>query len=305
MEAPMSKTMLSVLLAVLLAGTPGLALEITSVAPTRATPATRVILTGGIFSPQTRIFLGEQLVAPTQVLPRELVFIVPPLPPGSYSLTVQDEIDTVVEPFNFEVLAAHPQIVAVEPSILDVCADETKRLVRVEGENFRPGTMLLLNSNAVNSRVLDAGSIEFRFPDLPAGVYGVEARNPDGTTSLPHSLWVNSVPEITGIERGEDFVNHYEVFIRGNNFFFNSILVVSEPDTFRGSGYRQITYYGNRSAPNLAQGTYSAQGESLQYNDCRTLLYMRYPNNFQDKELILQVFNPDGKKTEPYSVTLP
>jgi len=32
---------------------------------------------------------------------------------------------------------------------------------------------------------------------------------------------------------------------------------------------------------------------------------MRYPNNFQDKELILQVINPDGKKTEPYAVTLP
>ena len=90
-----------------------------------------------------------------------------------------------------------------------------------------------------------------------------------------------------------------------SNFFFNSILVVSEPDTFRGGGYRQITYYANRSAPNLAQGNYSAQGERLQYNDCRTLLYMRYPNNFQDKELILQVINPDGKKTEPYAVTLP
>jgi hypothetical protein len=301
----MSKTMLTVLFTVLLAVTPGLALEITSVAPTRATPATRVILTGGIFSSQTRIFLGEQLVAPTQALPRELVFIVPPLPPGSYSLTVQDEIDTALQPFNFEVLAAHPQIVAVEPGILDVCADETERLVRVEGENFRPETMLLLNGNAVNGRILDAGIMEFRFPDLPAGVYGVEVRNPDGTTSLPHSLWVKSVPEITGIERGADFVNHYEVIIRGNNFFFNSILVVSEPDTFRGSGYRQVTYYANRSATSLAQDTYAAQGERLRYNDCRTLLYMRYPNNFQDKELILQVINPDGKKTEPYAVTLP
>ena len=302
----MTKTMMSVLLAGLLTGTPGLALEITSVAPTRATPATRVILTGGIFSPQSRIFLGAQVVPPAQILPRQLVFIVPPLPPGSYTLTVQDEVDTAVPPLNFEVLAPQPRIAAVEPGILDVCAEETERLVRVVGENFRPETILLLNGNAVNSHVVDTGTIEFRSPDLPAGVYGVEAHNPDGNTSLPHSLWVNSVPEITGVERGDDFVNHYEMIIRGKNFFYNSILVVREPDSYSGdNGYRQITYYAHRTAPILDQGTLSASGERLQYNDCRTLLFLRYPSSFQAKELLLQVINPDGKKTNPYAVTLP
>ena len=302
----MIKTMLSVLFTLVLASTSGLALEITSVAPSRAMPATRVILTGGIFAPQVRIYLGEQLVPPIQVLPSQLVFIVPPLPPGSYSLTVQDEVDTAVQPLNFEVLAPHPLITAVEPGILDVCGDETERLIRVEGENFRPETVLLLNGNAVSSRVLDIGTMEFRLPELPAGVYGVEAHNPDGNASLPHSLWVNSVPEITGIERGDDFVNHYEVIIHGKNFFFNSILVVREPDTLSGgNGYRQMTYYAHRTAPTLTQGTLSAPGEMLQYNDCRTLLYLRYPSSFQDKELLLQVINPDGKKTRPYAVTLP
>ncbi len=286
--------------------TTGLALEITSVAPTRATPATRVVLTGGIFSPQSRIFLGEQFVPPIQVLAQQLAFIVPPLPPGSYSLTVQDEVDTAVQPFNFEVLAAHPQISAVEPENLDVCADEVERLVRVEGSGFRPETLVLLDGKTVGSSVIEAGTLEFRLPELPAGVYGVEARNPDGTASLPHSLWVNSVPEIISVDRGGDFVNHYEVIIHGKNFFYNSILVVREPDPSAGGpDTRQLTYYAHRGVPGLAQGALPAQGEGLQYRDCRTLVYQRFPNNFQDKELILQVINPDGKKTSPYVVSLP
>ena len=76
---------------------------------------------------------------------------------------------------------------------------------------------------------------------------------------------------------------------------------VAEGDT----GTRQLTYYAHRGAPGLAQGAPPAQGARLQYSDCRTLVYQRFPSNFQDKELILQVINPDGKKTAPYVVTLP
>ena len=67
------------------------ALEITSVAPSRAAPGTRVVVTGGSFSPQSRVYLGEQAVVPLQLLPRQIEFAVPPLPPGGYSLTVQDD----------------------------------------------------------------------------------------------------------------------------------------------------------------------------------------------------------------------
>ncbi|NJC88446.1 MAG: hypothetical protein FIB02_07945 [Desulfuromonas sp.] len=302
----MIRTLPTMLLAALLAVTSALALEITSVAPTRAIPGTRVILTGGPFSPQSRIFLGERFVPPVRQHPRQLEFVVPALPPGGYSLTVQDEVASAVQPFNFEVLAPRPQIVEVEPDNLDVCADEAERLVRVHGSGFHPETLLLLGSNTVNSRVVDAATMEFRLPALPAGVYGVEARNPDGTASLPHSLWINSVPEITSVERGDDFVNNYEVIVRGKNFFFNSILVVRETDTSAGgTGTRQTTYYARRGAAEPLPGSLVAPGEQLRYDDCRTLVYLRYPSNFQDKELTLQVINPDGKKTAAYAVTLP
>jgi len=301
----MTRSLWIMLVVGLLYTTAALALEITSVTPSRAAPGTRVVMTGGIFSPQSRVYLGEQAVAPLQLLPRQIAFVVPPLPPGSYSLTVQDDVASVLQPFNFEVFAPHPQITALEPGQLDVCSDETERQVRVVGRNFRPGAQLLLNGNALVSRSIDADTLEFRIPDLQAGVYGVEVRNADGTGSLPHSLWIDNTPEITTIERGDEFVNHYEMVIRGKNFFFNSILVIREPDSSGGNtGTRQMTYYAHRGAPR-APGNLPEQGESLTYNDCRTLIYLRYPSNFQDKELIVQVINPDGKKTEPYAVTLP
>lgn len=302
----MSRILLPMLLVVLLTATTTAALEITSVAPTRATPDTKVTVSGGIFSPQSRVYLGEQFVQPAQVLPRQLVFIVPPLPPGNYSLTVQDDVASAVQPFTFEVLTPPPQIHAVEPRNLDFCADQAGRTIRVVGRNFQPQTQLMLNGMVVGSRFIDATALEFELAELPAGVYGVEARNPDGTASLPHSLWINSVPEITGVERSGDFVNHYEVFIHGRNFFFNSILVVREPDTAAGgTGTRQMTYYAHRGQAAHPLGTIPAQGERLLYKDCHTLVYLRYPSNFQEKELQLQVINPDGKKTDPYVVTLP
>lgn len=290
----------------LASATTGLALEITAVSPNRGAPASRVVLSGGPFSPQSRIYLGEQFVAATQVLPNQMVFTVPPLPPGSYSLTVQSDEDVAIQAFTFEILAAQPQIVAVTPNNLDFCADEAERLVLVEGRGFLPGALILLNGNAVSGRIVDDGRLEFRLPELPAGVYGVEVRNPDGSSSIPHSLWINSVPEIASIERGDDFVNHYEIIVHGKNFFFNSILVVREPEnTTVGKNFRQLTFHAGQGDPGGRRSIQAQPGEKLLYNDCRTLVYQRYPSTPQDKELTLQVINPDGKKTEPYTATLP
>jgi len=96
------------------------------------------------------------------------------------------------------------------------------------------------------------------------------------------------------------------VIIRGKNFFYNSILVVREPEsTPVGKSVRQLAFPAAQSTAGSRQSLLPAAGEKLLYGDCRTLFYQRYPTSLQDKELTLQVINPDGKKTEPYVVTLP
>ena len=305
MEVRVNRIILSLLAAWLWASSTTLALEITSVAPNLGAPGTVVILSGGPFSSKSRIFLGEQPVPASRTSPTRLEFAVPLLPAGSYSLTVQEDADTAVEPFFFEVLARTPQITAVIPDNVDYCADAGTRQVQIVGEHFLPGTVVMLNGSAVSSRLLDSGHLEFSFPELPAGVYGIEVRNTDGATSLPHSLWINSIPEIVSVERGEEFVNHYDMLIHGHNFFYNSILVVREPSgPIASSDFRQRTIHATRGTQ-LPSGTDLKRFDQLLYLDCGTLVYQRYPLDMLNKDLVLQIINPDGQKTAPYHVTLP
>jgi hypothetical protein len=294
------------LTALLLVGTAASAIEITAVAPQRALPETRVSISGGPFSTQPRVFLGDQGVAVRRVQAGRLEFIVPDVPAGNYTLAVHDGNDIVMAHLVFEVLPATPEIMAISPDNLDVCSDATERTVQVSGTNFRPESRLLLDGKIVSSRFIDTGTLEFRVPDLAAGVYGIEARNPDGTTSLPHSLWINSVPEIVGVDRGADMVNNYDMIIHGKNFFYNSILLLREPENpAMGREHRLATLQAGIGAGAGSFNVMAMPGESLRYDNCTTLVYRRYPLDMQEKNLQLQIVNPDGKKTDLYSVTLP
>jgi len=280
-----------------------LALEITSLAPVRGTPGTLVGIGGGPFSPQTQPFLGEQYVAPRITLKNYMEFTVPYLPPGEYTLTVQDNTMVAAQTYQFEVMAPTPQVTNINPSILDACPIDPLNHLQINGRNFLPGAVLLVNDRVVPSSVISSTSIEAQLPGFQEpGVYGVSVRNQEGATSLPHSLWVNSTPEIYSVEQGADFVNYYEVIIHGKNFLFNSTLVVKGPeDSALGQTYQQLSSVSPKSA--ASQVTISPQNRLI-YVDCQTLIYHRYRIS-RAKDLRLQIFNPDGRKTDLYYVALP
>lgn len=282
------------------------ALEITSLAPVRGTPGTLVGISGGPFSPQTLPFLGEQYVSPLQISENYIEFTVPYLPPGNYSLTVQDNTMSAAQSYLFEVMAPTPQITNLSPSILDVCTMTPENQLQVNGRNFLPGAVLLVNDRVVSSRVISSTSLEAQLPGFQnPGVYGVSVRNPDGATSLPHSLGVNSIPEINSVERGAEFVNYYEVIIHGKNFLFNSTLVVKEPEASTiGQTYLQLFFVPKKRSQG-GMDINAPQRNRLIYVDCQTLIYLRYPSSFQNKDLGLQVFNPDGQNTNQHFVVLP
>jgi hypothetical protein len=281
-----------------------LALEITSLAPVRGTPGTQVGISGGPFSLQTQPFLGENYVAPRIISENHMNFTVPNLPPGNYALTVQDNTMVAAQTYQFEVMFPTPQVTKINPSILDACSIDPLNQLQINGRNFRQGAVLLVNDRVVPSRFINATTIEAKLPKFQKpGVYGVSVSNRDGATSLPHSLWVNSTPEINSVERGADFVNHYEVIIHGKNFQFDSTLVVKEPeDSTLGQTYQRLSSLSPKSA--ASQVNVSPQGNRLTYVDCQTLIYYRYRTS-QTKELGLQVFNSDGRKSDQYSVDLP
>ena len=77
-------------------------------------------------------------------------------------------------------------------------------------------------------------------PPLTAGSYGLQLVNPDGKKSLPQTLWFNNVPEIESVSVGDNFVNSYQMIIKGKNFFHNLALLVNEyPGGFSGMPSRQ------------------------------------------------------------------
>ncbi len=298
------KTMLIVLVGILLTTTQVHALELTALAPIRGTPGTLIAVYGGPFTPQTRLFLGEQYVEPRVILENQIEFTIPELDPGSYALTVQNDTVTAAQDYQFEVLSATPEIFGLEPRILDSCRPDDQSPVKVIGRNFQPGAQLVVNQNVMPSQRISQTLIEAEFTELEtSGVYGVAVRNPDGATSLPHSLWIKDVPEIISVEQGESLVNSYQVIIHGKNFHFNSTLIVNEPaDSTIGQTSQQLSFAARDNI--LGQAVAGNEISSLSYVDCQTLIYHRYPS-WQDKELTLQIFNPDGRKTDPYHVSLP
>lgn len=279
------------------------ALEITSVSPVRGTPGTLVGIGGGPFSPQTQPFLGELYIAPRITLKNYMELTVPNLPPGVYTLTVQDDTMVAAQTYQFEVMAPTPQVTNIIPNILDICPIDPLNHLQINGLNFLPGAVLLVNDRVVPSTVISSTSIEAQLPGFQEpGVYGVSVRNQEGATSLPHSLWVNSTPEIYTVEQGADFANYYEVIIHGKNFLFNSTLVIKEPeDSDISMTSQQLHSVSPKSAS--SQTAISPQNRLI-YVDCQTLIYHRYRTS-RTKDLSLQIFNPDGRKSDLYYVALP
>lgn len=297
--------LLAALLGVLLVSSQSLALDVTAVVPNRGTPGTLVAVYGGPFSPETRLFLGEEFVTLRVILENHMEFTIPELGPGSYALTVQSDTVTAGQDYQFEVLSAAPEITSLEPRILDSCRPDNQSPVQVIGRNFQPGALLVVNQNAVPAQVVSPTLIEAQLTEFEqSGVYGVAVRNPDGATSLPHSLWIKDVPEIISVEQGENQVNYYQVIIHGKNFYFNSTLVVNEPaGRTIGQSHQKLSFASRDNV--LGHDIFKNEMTRLSYVDCQTLIYHRYPSSFQDKDLILQIFNPDGRKTDPYHVSLP
>ncbi len=292
---------------VLLLQLPAQALELISVSPSRAEPETLVTLSGGPFTGRSQVLFGNEVLRPNSVESGQMAFIVPALPAGKYALRVSQDGQQTRQFYNFEVLEPTPRIDAITPRNIDACFDISDQTIQVEGRGFLPGTIVLFNGLTADKRITAANKLEFTLiPGLRAGVYGVQLKNPSGATSLPHSVWVSDIPTIYSVERGEDFVNHYEVIVRGKNFYFDSILTVTEPENeLPKNRHQPLILHAHDSASGSSAYPRNENAGHIIYRDCRTLIYQRYPTSFQEKELLLQVINPDGKKTAPFTISLP
>lgn len=281
-------------------------LEISSVHPDPAIVGSPVTIIGGPFVPALRVVIGGREIVPSLVDERQLVFVVPQLGAGEHALYLLADQQKSEQTISLRVSLPPPQISALEPSNVDECSTAEQRSIVLRGDHFREGSKLLINGQIVPSTRLSETEINFTVPPLKAGTYGVQVTNPDGSESLPHSLWLNNIPHIYDVSRGDDFVSYYQLIIRGENFVLNSALIVYESSVGQPNlppSQQIVPGQGGRSF--IGEGARHHQTEAVTYVDCNTLIYNRYPYSGQDKTLILRVSNPDGKQTDSYELSTP
>ncbi len=263
------------------------AVEITALSPSVAEPGSRVTVLGEGLEPGTLVGLGDQLIEPEALAPTRLQFTIPPLPEGEYALYLQYEEQSSKRTFFLSIVEPPPQIISLSPVNIDECSTAAERRVVVSGRNFKPGANLLLDGAAVPVSGRSETGLTFTTPLLAGGSHEVQVVNPSGKSSLTHSLFINSIPEILSVSQGQDNVTEYHLIIEGKNFLYSSMLVVNGTPILRNSG-RQPT-----------------QADHVEYQNCRTMIYLRHPYSRELKRVSLQVVNHGNLQSPVHFVTIP
>lgn len=281
---------LGALLFLWLTVSPAFSLEITSISPSTTVPGGLVRVSGGPFDDETLVLLGDQSLRPETWTERELIFTVPELPEGDYRLTLGDRRGGNQPAFILRVSTPRPEIRALAPERLDLCAAGGERRISVSGQSLAAGARLLLDGAQLPAERQSPSRIDFTLPELAAGMHQVEVVNPDGQRSLPYALMIDGQPEIFSVTLGADQVVAYELIIQGRNFPAQANLLV------------------NGAPVNRALALAGKQGggrDAVRYIDCRTLIYTRYPLSREPLPLTLTVVGPGGEDSGPYQITSP
>lgn len=260
------------------------ALDILSVAPAVASVGQTITLTGGPFPPGSILRLGLFQVTPDLLESTHLSFTLPDLAEGDYALVVTHGGKISPKAVTLKIVEPTPWISSVEPGSLDECSSPEERRISVRGHGFGPGASLQLDGASVPA-TLSGGEFQLTVPPLGPGLHEVRILSAGGKRSESYALTITSQPEIHGVTQGADQVTVYDLIIHGKNFLFSSVLVVD------GSL--------------VTTGSKRAQADHLSYQDCRTLVYHRYPYSRELKQVNLQVVNPGGNQSQIFQASIP
>jgi hypothetical protein len=234
----------------------------------------------------TRVFLGEREVATSVSGTKQLTFEIPELNPGTYALYLLREDGAVSRVYNFSVQPVTPIVEAMDPDHIDGCGADGGRDVVLRGSKFRENTQVLLDGAVIRSSFLSPESISVSVPRLPGGLHSLQVKNPGAPASSAIALFIDVKPEISGVSRGEEFVNYYLLIIEGRNFRGDSRVVVD----------------GKSMTPSSVN-TY--EREKVRFVDCTRIVYERHPYDSTVKNISVQVINADGGESSVYRVSAP
>ncbi|WP_298268140.1 IPT/TIG domain-containing protein [Geobacter sp.] len=274
------------------------AVNILSIIPAQGEPNSTITLSGTAFTEKTVAFLGNTEVPTKVISPQTLTFDIPKLAPGLYALFLKREDGTTSRTYNFMILPPKPVVDSISPDSIAACSSGAERRITISGHNFEPGNRVLFDGSIVASSYSSPESVSFTVPAVPGGLHQVQVKNPEDTITTPITLSVISTPEIYGVSRGESFVTYYKLIIEGKNFQPGSSLMVEERSF-------QVGLNAGVGKRLTAGATRSGERESVIFVDCSKLVYQRYPADPTDKDLRIQVVNPNGEVSSVVQVTAP
>lgn len=282
--------MLRTAVCLLLLGTLGVvttaaALQITSLQPTTAAPGEIATLGGSNWPEDFHLLLGETVVPLDTISADAVRFRIPELPAGDYLISFREAGIAISTPtrFTLRLLAAAPLIDRVIPDLVPACRDGGVDIV-IQGRHLDAAAQALLDDGILRIKSRSAENITIELPQLAAGLHRLQLINRDGQKSLAATLEVTGRPQIDRLQIEDDQVLSYPIRILGVNFAPQSRLLV------------------NGTAVVNRPGILKEGDDRVNYLDCNTLLYQRYPLTGQTRDLLFQVQNPDGQVSNSVSL---
>ena len=274
---------------------------ILSIIPAQGEPGKTITLYGTGFSQKTTVFLANMELQATVIGPQQLSFDIPKLEPGLYALFLKREDGTTSKAYSFTILPLKPAVSSLSPDTVNACATGRDREVAIAGHNFREGSQVMFDGAAIRSRFSSPEALYFTVPQIAGGLHQVQVRNPDDTVSGVLGLVIDARPEVSGVTRGDEYVNYYNLIIEGRNFQQNSTVVVMEERSLEETPSQLAV-----DVKRITSGSGSVtEREQILFINCNRIIYQRHPYSTIPKSFRVQVINPDGGESSVISVSAP
>lgn len=277
-------------------------IAILSIIPAQGEPGITVTLSGSGFSDNATVFLGSTEIPARLIGTGRLSFDIPKLAAGLYAMFVKNKDGTFSKTYSFNITPLKPVAESLSPDTIQFCAGGEEREVSISGRNFEPKSLAVFDGAAIKTRFQGAEALSFTVPAVAAGLHQIQVRNPEDTVSGALGLTIDARPEITGVVRGDEFVNYYNLLIDGRNFQQGSTLVVMEESSVEQGmgGQPQIEVKRLRSGASSA-----TERDRVIYSSCSRIIYQRNPYSNVLKNFRVQVVNPNGEESSVVQVTAP
>lgn len=251
--------------------------RIFSLIPSQGEPTTPVKMYVENFIEGGSLYIDEKNVPYNYIEEGILSFSIPNMDNGNYQVYLNGKKSCKSNILALKVKAPHPVISSLLPAQIYYCTPSANRTVLLKGDNFTRATKILFDDIVVGSTFISSKEIEIKIPQAKSGLHHIKAVNAGGDASLAHNFYIEGMPVIYDVSLGIKYNDHYELVIEGENFLWGAVPLINGEE-MRGD----ITYKG-----------------------CNLLVYDRKPKSGSPSELSLMVSNPDGKKSNPFYLSIP